>query len=576
MGIRILLSLLLCFALCCDCHAALRQQNAEISPKAAWNPKPLPNDILLPLPCDTHLVLRAVAVPGGIGNDLPLFMGVKQTDKDRALYESSFKTHIAASFTVQDLPPAWQTSLDVAKSDANAFYFVGKYEISQYQWDVVMQSLDGEGAMVNACPTLDAKGTLPVANVSWFDVQDFLQRVNAWLITNASAELPTFANSNNIGFLRLPTEEEWEFAARGGIRVKKEDRDNNETFLSETDKLQDFGVFQAEHGPVFENPLPIGSRKANPLGLFDMMGNVREMIDGFFHRTIAEVGQNNQQTMRLHGASGGVLCKGGSFRSEEPSVLPGSRDEMPLYTKKGSYRDRDLGFRVALVGISIPNASRLGMLQKERPHPIPAKSPKSPAKTLNLNIQGDPLEEFDRLMQANTSQELAVPLERFRLLLRNQKEALMRDRRIVLEDTMRATLYQAETIRAFAFRYIEVLKILQEEKAKNANPAATKKAKEYLDTYYQGLLTCANQYKNYVRKIAEVDQELIDAIAAQLHDEYAGKGSLNRHMLQNLATLQTHLDAVQNKGIESLNNVGICRDIIPKQHLQRMTHFTKR
>jgi formylglycine-generating enzyme required for sulfatase activity len=130
---------------------------------------------------------------------------------------------------------------------------IGKYEVTQAQWQAVM----GENPA-------RAKGSdRPVANVSWDDAQAFLKRLN----------------SKGTGKpYRLPTEAEWEYAARAGTGTpywwgKTIDPDN----------ANYGGLYAVLLGQGHEYTDPVGSFKPNAFGLYDTVGNVSEWVQDCLH-----------------------------------------------------------------------------------------------------------------------------------------------------------------------------------------------------------------------------------------------------------------------------------------------------
>jgi len=195
----------------------------------------------------------------------------------------------------------------------------------------------------------------PVTGISWFEAVDFTRRYSEWLLKNAPESLPTFSGGR-VGYIRLPTEAEWEYAARGGHIVPRLQMNQEEFFPLLGRAISDFAVFTDREAVKLPERLAwIGSKDPNPAGLFDTAGNAAEMVLDPFRFSIDN---------RLHGAAGGIVIKGGSFRKTKGEIMPGRREEVPYFLRDGAFRSSDLGFRVILSGIVTP-ADREEALARE-------------------------------------------------------------------------------------------------------------------------------------------------------------------------------------------------------------------
>lgn len=132
---------------------------------------------------------------------------------------------------------------------SKAFY-LGKYEVTQKQWHEIM----GDN------PSQFKGDDLPVESVSWNDVQEFIKKFNKKESTDK---------------YRLPSEAEWEYAARAGTTTRY-------SFGDDDSKLGEYAWYSENSG---DKTHPVGKKGANPWGLYDVHGNVWEWVQDEWHKT---------------------------------------------------------------------------------------------------------------------------------------------------------------------------------------------------------------------------------------------------------------------------------------------------
>ncbi|MBP5190611.1 MAG: formylglycine-generating enzyme family protein [Bacteroidales bacterium] len=170
----------------------------------------------------------------------------------------------------------YEVEFPTHKVTVDSFY-IGKFEVTQRLWKEVMGNNPSRWTY---------NDSLPVEQVSWNDVQMFIARL-----------------SQMTGYrFRLPTEAEWEFAARGGNRSK------NCIYPGQDGDPGSVAWYGMNSGNTTH---PVGRKKANELGLHDMAGNVWEWCSDWYGAYSAEEQQNPRGPK--HGES--RILRGGSLNS---------------------------------------------------------------------------------------------------------------------------------------------------------------------------------------------------------------------------------------------------------------------
>ena len=189
-------------------------------------------------------------------------------------------------------------------------FAISKFPISVREWN--------ECAAAKACGFVaTGKDDAPVTNVSWSDAKQFV----AWL-----------AGATRKGY-RLPSEAEWEYAARGGTQTKYWWGDQFQSGMANCKNCSDIAAT--------EQPVKVGSSKPNPFGLYDMGGGVDQWVEDCWHKN--HQGAPADGSAWVESQCPSHVIRSGSWRNDARYVRPSNRDSYDTDVRYPTH-----GFRVAL------------------------------------------------------------------------------------------------------------------------------------------------------------------------------------------------------------------------------------
>jgi formylglycine-generating enzyme required for sulfatase activity len=187
-------------------------------------------------------------------------------------------------------------------------FYLGKYEVTQAQWTVVM----GDN------PSAYKGRNNPVEKVCWDDVQIFIGHLN---------QLEEHSR------YRLPTEAEWEYAARAGTT-------DAYSFGNDEDSLGRYAWYDGNSRA--ESPQSVGMKEPNAWGLYDMHGNVCEWVqDWYEERYYSHSPDSDPQGPRSGSAR---VVRGGDWGSSAMAC----RSAWRIYASPDNRDNIGVGFRLAL------------------------------------------------------------------------------------------------------------------------------------------------------------------------------------------------------------------------------------
>ncbi len=298
---------------------------AAFVPFLFWGNFSYAADLEIELPEGEKIAMQRICVGGGGG----LFAGKRFTlgDPNGGYKESPTAMTLGGAFP------------DDEKNRQDWCYYMAATEATVGQYLAIM----GDAASPEQQKKADKK-QYPVVAISWYQAQQFIDRLNQWVYNNSLEKLPKYG-TGGYGYFRLPTEEEWEFAARGGNQVSAETLDKATPYPP--GKITNYEWFsgpKSSHNKLKK----AGVLQANPLGLHDMLGNVAEMT------------LNLYRVEYYQGRSGGFVARGGHYLTRKKSLRSSARSEQPFYRWDGKQKkmkvntQKTLGFRLVLSTVLYP------------------------------------------------------------------------------------------------------------------------------------------------------------------------------------------------------------------------------
>lgn len=260
-----------------------------------FNPHPSKDDVVINLPCDQIMVFKKIYT---------------QIGKNKKIYDKAF---ISGTINNQSPMSMNRNTRYIQGSfidDHGIYYLIGKYELMQGQYFALTQGFNDKAKCKKPTP----KDRLPATNISYYDIINATRNLSLFLQNSPKAP----KEGGQVAIARMATDEEWEYAARGGGIVSESIFEADLPFL---DNVSDYAWHSGAQSSNGKLQLT-GLKKSTPNDLYDILGNAEEMVLTPFKAVKAG---------RLMGQSGSICVRGGSFNTSKDRLTIADRTEKPYF-----------------------------------------------------------------------------------------------------------------------------------------------------------------------------------------------------------------------------------------------------